>query len=52
MRATNTPKPLDLAQNLTLLIALVVVRFFTTLSFSVSCSLCGLKTASRFGVDF
>ena len=27
MRATNTPKPFDLAQNLTLLIALVVHSF-------------------------
>ena len=28
MRAKNTLKPFDLAQNLTLLIALVVVRFY------------------------
>jgi len=53
MRATNTPNPLDLAQILTLLIALVVVRFYYhALFFVVSRQLCGLKSASRFGVDF
>ena len=52
MRATNAPKPFDLAQNLTLLIALVVVRFFLTPCFSVSRQLCGLKSASQFGINF